>query len=489
MRLSKILFYTIASMTFASCQKLVEIKETDLIAGDIALKTVKNNEQGVIGAYGTLNIEMSYNFNSVVSDELKVGEFYSFGTVHEWNFGTRDVPIRDAFTAITGLYRVVDRVNRVLKALPNATASSSADEALRSRLRGEALFLRALSHFELYRYYSNSSVGTDLAMPYMEEPTISPAARITVSAYFQKLKADLSAAKSLLPVYSNAIATSNEIYRATDKAVSGLQARVALYLKEYSDAINFATEYINAIPLASRSNFTGIWTDANNNEQAFKLSRTVNSGSSAGPVTTGRIGIFWRGISAGGSNIGTVTWAPSDKIWSAYDQTNDIRFSAYLKDEPLLTNVGRGSRVIAKYAGTGYGTANENVADVKVFRTGEMYLIRAESKAETNDLVGAAADLNALRAQRISGYLPVVFSSKTDAIDQILEERFKELAFEGHRFFDAKRRNLPINRLVSDAPSSTTITLPAGNFRFLLPIPGTEIDANPLMQQNPGYGN
>ncbi len=478
MKRNRIFACSIVMLALCACQKLVEIKETDTIAGDIALKTVKNTEQGIIGAYGTLNLEMAYNFNSVVSDELKVGEFYSAATVHEWNFGTRDIPIRDNFTAITGLYRVIDRVNRVIKALPAATAASPADEDTRKRVRGEALFLRALSQFELYRYYSNTSNGNDLAMPYPEEPTVTPASRITVSAYFQKLKADLSAAKPLLPKFSSATATSNEIYRATDLAVTGLQARVALYLKEYAEAITFATEYINAIPLSTRANFNGIWSDANNEEQVFKISRTVNSG---------RIGSFWRGTSASGSNIGTVIWNPSDKIWSSFDQVNDIRFSAYLKDEPLLTSVGRGSRLIAKYAGTTYGSTNENVADIKVFRTAEMYLIRAESKAETNDLVGAATDLNALRAVRITGYLPVVFASKTDAIDQILDERFKELAFEGHRFFDARRRNLPIVRLTTDAPSSSSVTLPAGNFRFLLPIPGTEIDANPLMQQNPGY--
>jgi hypothetical protein len=205
------------------------------------------------------------------------------------------------------------------------------------------------------------------------------------------------------------------------------------------------------------------------------------------------MGSLFRGISsknaAGDTLVGTVTWAPSDKIWNSYDKINDIRFSSYLKDEPLLTKFGRPSRIIAKYAGTGYTTTAENVADAKVFRTGEMYLIRAEAKAENNDLVGAAADLNALRAARITGYTTQVFASKDAVITAIIEERFKELAFEGHRFWDLRRRNLPVERLLSDAPTSAAQILPAGNFRFLLPIPNAEIQANPLIKQNPGYTN
>ena len=118
-----------------------------------------------------------------------------------------------------------------------------------------------------------------------------------------------------------------------------------------------------------------------------------------------------------------------------------------------------------------------------------MYLIRAEAKAETNDLAGAAADVNALRAARITDYTDVSFATKEEAIAAILQERFKELAFEGHRFWDLRRRGLPVERLASDAPSANGTTLPAGNFRFLLPIPNPEIQANPLMLQNPGYTN
>lgn len=478
MKKIKILIFSTMVLSLFSCKKLIDIKETDLIAGEIALRTVENNEQGVIGAYAAMNVEMGILWNAVVSDEVVSADFYNAATVHEWQYSSTDISIRDNFTAFPLYYRVIDRCNRVLQALPTATASrGTSDEAVRNRVRGEALFLRAFCHFELYRYYSNSAVGTDLALAYMETPSLTPQARITVAPYFQKLKADLTAAKSLLPT------ALTDIYRATQPAVSALQARVALYLREWNDAVTFSTEYINAVPLATRTNFTGIWTDANNSELAFKLSRTASVG--------GRIGSLFRGTSANASNIGTVTWTVSQKLWDSYDQANDIRFSAYFKNEPLLAGGARKyTRLIRKYEGTAYGTATENVADAKVFRTGEMMLIRAEARAENNDLVGAAADLNALRAARINGYTPVILASRDAAISAIMEERFKELPYEGHRFFDARRRNLAITRLTIDLPQPNAPTsLPAGNFRFLLPIPNSEVQANPLIQQNPGYTN
>lgn len=475
-------------VTAFGCKKVIEVKETDFIGGDVALKTVANNEQGVIGAYAGLGVEMSILLNAVLSDEVKKAEFYNAATVHEWLYSSTDISIRDNFTAFNLYYRVIDRVNRVLEALPTATALKAGDDALRSRLRGEALFIRAFSHFELYRFYSGDTDPAKLAVAYMEKPTLAPSARLAVGPFFQKLNADLVEAKTLLPTAVPATEAANA--RANKATASGLQARVALYMKDWANAITFSTEYINAQPLATQAQFPGIWTDANNTEVAFKLRRSTSLG---GPLSTSsannRMGSLFRATSANSSNIGTVTWAPSDKLWNSYDKVNDIRFSSYLKDEPALSSAGRSSRIIQKYAGTGYGTAAENVADAKVFRTGEMYLIRAEAKAETNDLAGAAADLNALRTARITGYVPEVFASRQALIDAIVQERFKELAFEGHRFWDLRRRNLPVERLASDAPTSNAVTLPAGNFRFRLPIPNAEIQANPLIQQNEGYTN
>lgn len=463
-------------LMLASCNKVINIKETDFVGGDIALKTVANNEQLIIGAYAAEQVEMGILLNSTLSDEVKVAEFYNAGTTHEWQYGSTDVGIRDNFTAMTPYYRVIDRVNRVLIAVPGADSTRIGDNTLRLRLRGEALFLRAFSHFELYKYYCDNYDANGLAMPYMEASSIDPQPRIKMGPYFQKMIADITEAKNLLPN------NLTDINRATKLAASALQARIALYMKDWANAVTYATEYINGVPLSPIGQFAGIWTDANTNEQAFRLVRTSAAG--------GRIGSLFRGTGTVAA-IGTVTWRPSDKLYNSYDQVNDVRFASYIKDEPLLTAQGRNPRIIQKYAGTGYGTTNENVANAKVFRTGEMYLIRAEARAELGTFTGANSaetDINALRAARINGYVAVTFTSKQEAIDAILLERFKELPFEGHRFWDLKRRSLPVERLASDAPTTSAATLPANNFRFLLPIPNVEIQAsNKVLEQNPGY--
>ena len=101
-------------------------------------------------------------------------------------------------------------------------------------------------------------------------------------------------------------------------------------------------------------------------------------------------------------------------------------------------------------------------------------------------MAASAADLNALRSNRITGYTNETFASASVLIDAIMLERYKELAFEGFRFWDLKRNDLPVNRLASDA-SADWQTLPVGNYRFVLPIPNSEILANPNIRQNDGY--
>ena len=82
MKKNKLVILAFMAASLGACQKVIDVKETDFIGGDIALKTVANNESGIIGAYAAMNVEMGILLNAVFSDEVRVGEFYNAATVH-----------------------------------------------------------------------------------------------------------------------------------------------------------------------------------------------------------------------------------------------------------------------------------------------------------------------------------------------------------------------------------------------------------------------
>ncbi|MCZ8215859.1 MAG: RagB/SusD family nutrient uptake outer membrane protein, partial [Cyclobacteriaceae bacterium] len=316
-------FLIITAMWASSCSEYLEFEETDLIAGDVALQTVANNESAIMGAYGGVSDLMAVLLNAVFSDEVKTaGEFYNAATVHEWLYGPQDVSIRDTYTAVNPQYQIIDRVNRVLGRVDVADSLRVGDNVLRKRLKGEALFLRAYAHFELFRFYCAKYSADGLAMPYMESPAMGPQARINMAEYFQKMNRDITEAKALLP------ATITDINRANLASANGLHARIALYTEDWAAAEAYATEFINTpgLGLSTTANFAGIWTDANAAEIAFRTIRTTS---------TPRTGSLWRNTSASSSNIGTVVWTVSNKLYDSYDPT-DIGRAAFFTTDPFL---------------------------------------------------------------------------------------------------------------------------------------------------------
>jgi hypothetical protein len=296
----------------------------------------------------------------------------------------------------------------------------------------------------------------------MEQSMISKPARLSFEATIAKIKADFVAAKPLIP------SSFNDRTRITKAAVSAMQARVALYEKNWDDAVAFSTEAINALPLATKTQFPLIWRDQSDAEVFWKLKRI------AGDALLG--GFYW-------DVRGFVLYAPSLKLVNQFDRVNDIRFPAYIRVDNNR-GAGRVPNLVNKYA----GVATVNLADVKLYRTGEMFLIRSEAYAEKNMLTESANDLNTLRAARINNYTNQAFTSKTQLIDALMNERFKELAFEGHRYFDLRRRNLPIMRDQADAINTLgAVLLNPTDKGYIFPIPDSELRANPNMVQNPGY--
>jgi len=336
--------------------------------------------------------------------------------------------------------------------------------ALSDRYKGELLALRSYLHFELLRAYASSYESGALGVPYMKASEVAYPARDKFESVIVDTKADLVAAKALIPT------GFTDKTRFTRLAVSAMQARVALYEKNWAEAITYSTEVINSAALATRTQFPGIWTDANDNEVIWKAKRVG--------TTDSRIGDFYYRQTGG-----IVLYAPAMKLVNTFDRVNDVRFAAYIKFDPTRTGT-KSQYLVNKYIG---GTATApGLADIKLFRTAEMYLIRAEAKAESSG--DGAADLNALRAARITGYANATLADKAALIDAIYTERFKELAFEGHRFYDLKRRNLAVQRLAVDAANASgAVTLLPTQAQYALPIPATEVLINKNTVQNPKY--
>ncbi|HEX6334491.1 MAG TPA: RagB/SusD family nutrient uptake outer membrane protein, partial [Flavisolibacter sp.] len=285
-------------------------------------------------------------------------------------------------------------------------------------------------------------------------------ARNTMGEVMTQIDKDLADAKTLLPPISAVTNAHDTVMNALN--VTGYQARIALYKRDYQGAIDAATTVIASgqKPLVSGTAFTGIWTDANRNEILFRRRYETSTGIGGLWTTTG----------------GDIYIAPSDKLIAAYE-TGDIRRTAYIG---YNTN---GAPYVNKFFTSSKGG---RIVDMKAMRMAEMYLIRAEAYAKlpSPNVAAGRADLNALQTARNA-----TLSNPTTAqelVDAVMLERFKELAFEGFRFWDLKRNMLPVQRLASDANAEWQ-TLPVNSFRWVMPIPRQEIIANPNTVQNPGY--
>lgn len=482
MRLNKILFsLAISALFLSSCDKEVDLRPTDVIPIDRVFQTVNDLNLATIGVYGTWQARRSVYLSALISDETRQGSGAEYrnvgGALFRWEYTTDSQDFRDdePAGAWTNLYAVIDRANRALYFLDGVPAQNATETALKTQIKGELLALRGFAHFELMRWYAQTYSPDALGIPYMLTYAMDPGnfkpARIRSSEVIANVNKDLADALPLIPT------TQSDISRITKNAVSAMQARVALYTRNWDATIAAASTALSAQPIATRANYSAIWTTrtlstAPGAEVIWKLNITVTNLGSA-------IGSLFQDANT------AIQFSPSTKLMSTFDAANDVRYSLFFK-----TRTSDARPLIGKYGATITQNSDNFQYDIKMLRSSEILLSRAEAYAEKNDLVNGAADLNSLRAQRINGYTNVTYTNKEALIADILQERYKELCYEGNRYFDLKRRSLPIVRLPEDVQGSANIQrLEPNNFRYLLPIPQQEIFANPVIagQQNPGY--
>jgi starch-binding outer membrane protein, SusD/RagB family len=478
------------ALTLGACNKDLDLDNPFGLTPSNAFTDLASFQRQLNGVYGAFASADYHNGYTMVT-EIMADNCYetseslvNFNQVHNWLFDAADRQ-RTYFQSMWVIqYNTILQANTIIN---NIDGVKNENVKRYNRILGQALAARAIAHFDLLKGYS--SIGdrnsTALGVPIKTNTDLSFPGRNTIKEVYDAIYADLNNAITLLgDVDATINATGNRGYIDIWGARSAL-ARVALYAKDYPTAITQATAVINQFPLATRAQFPGIWNDANAVEQIWNVQNI--SGDPGSPLPSAEIMSFR-------ANRNTFGVLPA--FISTFDTTGfaangvgrDIRFTSYFF---LRNTSANGNRNWALSKFRGKGTSSDNLVNFKVFRVSEMYLIRAEANALSNNATAANADLNTLKAARIENWVNASLSGQA-LVDEVAAERRRELCFEGHRWFDLKRTTRVVNRPMTNtgnANANNQTSLPSSSHRWVWPIVEVEMRANPAMagQQNPGY--
>ncbi|OYU83588.1 MAG: RagB/SusD family nutrient uptake outer membrane protein [Flavobacterium sp. BFFFF2] len=527
-----------------SCSDAYNIVQEGELRESNAINTLSDMQDYLNGVYSTLGTEDEIAYSAIFTDECGTG----LGSGGQ-NFDTHRFQINqgNAFAESIwyGQYQTINRCNRLIKSAnlikPDAsTPEGASDLIIWNDMMSQTRAIRALAYFELLSYYSpditnDSAPGVIL---YTNVPQISDdLPRSTTGEVAALIESDITFAADNIDTSVRILASDPIRYYISPNMLNAFRARFYLYRGNYTLAQQYAQEAINSngalenpnpIPTSNPFVLTGVnsgtlnlafwnsvgglttsnpykkmWYDINFSESIFSLSRPVQNG------WTDMGGYFNTNKSdATGSPFFEVGRKLFNLLRTAPTGQFDVRLFAVVDasskvDKNYATNINYMNTdvlIIDKYPGKGGTAVLRN--DIKVFRTSEMYLILAECYARTNNYNGAAnstaAMLKKLRDKRfalgnaaVSQPLPN-YTSMTDALADILLERRKELCFEGHRLMDLKRLGPITNSSIDRDPTDDIIpgqpiTLPITDYRFTLPIPFSELNANANCGQNPGY--
>lgn len=478
MSIKKIIIAFLILSGVSSCTKFLDKNPETELDGSERFNEIEDYEFSLLGAYSLFRDRDYYgafdaNSNAFVTlpDLLSDNVYESAESLgnervfSRWQYTEDENQIENTWLAA---YLIIAQANLTLRGIERF---EDTDPGAVNRIRGQALAIRALVHFDVLRYWAEEydRNSTTPGIPYItvydyeQKPN-----RRTVKETYDQMFEDLYNAMGYFDDMDQDI---NDGDRAMidQHVVNALLARIHLYANQPDSAIKYATRVIDEFPLAPMEAFGAIWKDASLAEVVWSF--TFNAGQ-------GQIGNHLYG-----PDINAAQYYPNPTLLGSYS-LNDIRYDAYFRD--VADDFGNFRTVVVKHESKIAQVRNpDGVVNFKAFRTGEMYLIRAEAYARKGGAWEASgmADLNTLRAARIIGYAD---ESLTGAalMNAIAMERRKELVAEGHRWFDLKRTTKTINRTFCTA----FCNLPSSSRAWAWPIPQPEIDANPnIGPQNSGW--
>lgn len=465
--------HTIASLLLLSCMfscssDFLDIDPEQNVSSEKAITDVNTLQTAINGVYSKLQSPDYYGRSMYVIPEL-MADNLALSTRNTGRYLDYDgfvVSEEDTFAdgLWNTLYEVIVNASKAIDGAEKLEAISPEQQEQIDQLTGEAYAIRALAHFDLVRLfaqpYNFTADASHLGVPVInrsEDNEISPA-RNTVKEVYDQINSDLSVAMEK-------IAADRKDGRFTSYAVKALAARAYLYQEDYDNAIVWSTEVINdgGFSLISNTDYPELWAQEFNTESIFEIVNTI-----ADNAGTNGLGHYF-------DPDGYADALVTTDLYNSY-AGNDVRLEAIR----LGAKTGAEEEALFVYKFP-KGTSRDD--NVRILRLAEQFLIRAEAYAKTGKDAEARADLLKV-VNRATPGISEIDESGTELTDRIIEERRKELAFEGHRLFDLNRNKRDVRIIQSE--NSIEVSYP--NDRFILPIPLNEINANPdILPQNPGY--
>ncbi|MGB5819752.1 MAG: RagB/SusD family nutrient uptake outer membrane protein [Saonia sp.] len=487
--MKNILIIWLIGLLLVSCEDFLEETPEDFRTPTSFFQTESEIDQGIAGIYG----KNRFLHNGDGKLQLRFGESRSDNTNIEvtGDTGGFDDDQLNEFTmdATNGRIRAywgenyigISRANFVLASIDAVTFGNP--DAKNAR-KGEALFLRTLFYFNLARIYGD--------VPYVVNPGQSPdqilaeefIERDPQSEVYASILLDAQEAIDLLPVQTN------DPGRATRGAALMLKAKIHMALQQFNEARPLLEE-ITTLGYALLPNYTDVFFTKNHNEGIFEIqfSPALNQGAdflrNFVPFSSGQ------DIVGGNStpNSRGNQFQPTQDLIDVYSD-NDLRrahnISTYL-DVPTNTEFQWASKFAFPFDEV---QVNQQNINWQMYRYADALLMLAECYEK----VGGGDPATIIEQIRARAGLPDPTLSTTELSDleqTIADERRRELAFEGHRYFDLLRTGKLVEVMtthgaqqVADGLSTTGGAYQ--NIRTIIGIPDGQV-VQFGFQQTPGW--
>lgn len=509
----------IAASIFAGAQSCLEKYPGDAIPEDEAMLTLSDAEQSLVGIYASFKSPALYSGYLTYIPDIQADLAYAvegFSNVHgdiwQWNIRTTNQEIEEIYAA---LYTIIGDCNFFLDkvgALRESLVNDAEIDALDS-WTGEVYCARALAYSELLKCWCQAypltgdasdpaSEGDDakaaelpgvvLRLSYYGNET---ATRASLKDSYAQVLADLGKAEAMIDEDDDAY---NNVWLSR-AAAHALHARVALNMGKWDEAVEHASAVIDGGVFRLASAGTTYTTDSQGNPVSYydylwQYDSSFEVIWKIGFTTTsygGALGSIFLNFTTDYTYY-YPDYVPASWALNLYG-SGDLRASSIFAQMQTGYSHGLSWPLLVKYYGNRnfIGSMIYHVNMPKVFRLSEQYLIRAEAYCHRAKWGEASNDLTTMRKARFNAGGGSITVNQANWLDQISDERVRELYMEGFRLNDLKRwgRGFERRKQTNSLEQGSTLKVAAGDYRFVWPIPNHEIEApGTALEQNPGYG-